>query len=703
MRASQALSGEIVLEKLLTTLMTLLIENAGAERGCLILETQGKFTIAAEGTADPASTVVLQSAPMDQDVSRTVPTAIVNYVARTQDSVVLSHATQDYRFSQDAYILNQQPKSILCTPLVYQGKRSGILYLENNLTTGAFTSERLEILQFLSTQAAISIDNAQLYNRLEQRVQERTNELTQTNDRLHAEILERQRSEQVLRLIVEGTAVVTGADFFRSLVRSLAEALNVRYALISGCVDASLMRVRTVAFWQGDEFGDNFEYDLVGTPCEQVINGKGCQFYARDVQSLFPDDGILEDWQAESYLGIALLNSAGQILGHLAVLDDQPMPNKLRDQSVLEIFAARAATEMERKRAEEALRMSEEKFSTAFRSSPDAMTISTLDDGRCIEVNDSCLQMLGYRREEMIGQSALELGVWARPEDRDTIKHLLQDQGSIAQVEFWFRRKSGELFPGLYSAEIIQLDDRPCLLSVTTDITALKQAEKALERLAEIGELAAMIVHEVRNPLTTISMGLTAFKRLQLSERFQEYLALALDESDRLQRLLNQILLYARPQLLQRSELELSGFIADTLNTLQAMPAASGKHLNFAGTSEPVTISGDRDKLKQVVINLVTNACEAVEEGNGVTVSLQNIDSHQVCIQIHNGGAPIPATVLLKLTKPFFTTKSSGNGLGLAIVKRIVEAHQGELRIESSAAAGTTVKVMLPLAIADSH
>ncbi|MBW4518697.1 MAG: AAA family ATPase [Scytolyngbya sp. HA4215-MV1] len=698
MKASQALSDEIVLDKLLAKLMVILLENAGAQRGCLLLEHDGRLQIEAESNVESNSPSVSQVPVTSAAARERLSLAIVHYVARTQESIVLNRADHDYRFNQDAYILKYQPKSILCTPLIHQGKLTGILYLENNLTLDAFTPERLKILQFLSTQAAISIDNARLYSQLEQRVQERTAELTQTNDRLQTEILERQRSEQTLRMIVEGTASVIGVDFFRSLVRSLAQTLNVRYAFISECMDAIPTRVRSFAFWQGDEFGDEFEYDLHGTPCERIINSKGSQCFPDQIQSRFPEDQDLKDMQAQSYAGIALLGSTGNLLGHLAVLDDQPLENESRTQAVLEIFAARAAAEMERKQAEDALRVSETKFSTAFRSSPDAITISTLKDGCYIEVNHSCLRMLGYCHEEMIGHSALELGVWATPEERDTVKQRLQQQGSITNLETRLRRKSGEIFPALFSAEVIHLENEPCLLAVAADITMLKQAEKALERLAEIGELAAMIVHEVRNPLTTISMGLNSFKKLQLSDRFQEYLSLSLDEADRLQRLLNQILLYSRPQTLQRSSLELNSFISDVLNTLKTIPAAMGKHLHLVAVTKPVKVLADSDKLKQVVINLVTNACEAVDAGETITVRIQEIESNHICIQIHNGGVPIPAEVLPNLTKPFFTTKASGTGLGLAIVKRIIEAHDGEFRIESSAASGTTVSVQLLLA-----
>jgi two-component system, sporulation sensor kinase A len=191
-------------------------------------------------------------------------------------------------------------------------------------------------------------------------------------------------------------------------------------------------------------------------------------------------------------------------------------------------------------------------------------------------------------------------------------------------------------------------------------------------------------------------MGLNAFKKLQLSDRFQEYLTLSLDEADRLQRLLSQILLYSKPQTLDRSQLELNSFISETLSTLQTIPTASEKHLEFIPTSEPIYVLVDRDKFKQVIVNLITNACEAIDIGEVVTTKLDRTEDRRVCLQIHNGGTPIPADILPRLTQPFFTTKASGTGLGLAIVKRIVEAHDGEFRIESGEEIGSIVTVRLP-------
>jgi PAS domain S-box-containing protein len=167
MKASQAISGEILLENLIKKLMQIAIENAGAQKGFLILYKEGNLAIEAEGTLDSDDVPILQSIPIDSvDAALQIPflsVSIVNYVARTQASVVLNDAAHEGQFIRDPYIAATQAKSILCTPLLNQGKLSGILYLENNLTTSAFTPDRLEILKILSAQAAISLQNAQLY------------------------------------------------------------------------------------------------------------------------------------------------------------------------------------------------------------------------------------------------------------------------------------------------------------------------------------------------------------------------------------------------------------------------------------------------------------------------------------------------------------------------------------------------------------
>ena len=202
MKASQAISGEIVLSKLLEKLMKIIIENAGAQVGYLIWESQGKMAIEASSYVDDRQVTVLQSLPMDDRV----PESLLNYVTRTRETVVKHDAVREGRFTKDPYIQGHQTKSILCVPLINQGKLIGIVYLENNLTTGAFTPERVEVLQILSGQAAIAIENAQFYHTLEQKVADRTaklaaanQEITKLNERLKAENLRMSAELEVTR------------------------------------------------------------------------------------------------------------------------------------------------------------------------------------------------------------------------------------------------------------------------------------------------------------------------------------------------------------------------------------------------------------------------------------------------------------------------------------------------------------------------
>jgi formate hydrogenlyase transcriptional activator len=162
-------------------------------------------------------------------------------------------------------------------------------------------------------------------------------------------ITERHSAEETFRSIVVGTAAVTGDDFFASLVRHMAAAFRVRYAFIASCDDQK--RAKTLAFWDTDQLGKNFEFDIADTPCMKVLQGEVCH-YEKGLQVLFPLDKGLEDWHVESYLGVPMLDGMGCVIGHIAALDDKPMKHDPRAIDVLKIFAARAAAELKRQRAE---------------------------------------------------------------------------------------------------------------------------------------------------------------------------------------------------------------------------------------------------------------------------------------------------------------------------------------------------------------
>ncbi|MCT7974811.1 adenylate/guanylate cyclase domain-containing protein [Laspinema olomoucense] len=174
------------------------------------------------------------------------------------------------------------------------------------------------------------------------------------------DISDRKRREEALKLIVEGTASKTGQDFFQACVQYLAEILGIRYAFITECVNPQKTRVRMLSFWNDQNFHENLEYDLAGTPCDEVITNGQYYCYPDNIIAQFPDDADLVDLKARSYAGIPLIDTSGDVIGHIAVLDTHPMIDDQTRKLVLKIFAARAGAELERKITDIALQKSQE-------------------------------------------------------------------------------------------------------------------------------------------------------------------------------------------------------------------------------------------------------------------------------------------------------------------------------------------------------
>lgn len=277
-------------------------------------------------------------------------------------------------------------------------------------------------------------------------------------------------------------------------------------------------------------------------------------------------------------------------------------------------------------------------------------------------------------------------------------QHHQYRQDLIASVELFAERAATAIdnyrlyqqqqqFNELLEAEMIKR---------TIELRAAQAKLIEQERLAAIGEFAAMIVHEICNPLTTVQLGLNHFSKLDLPASAQARLSLATNEAGRLANLLDEILLYSKPQVLQLAEIEINTFVQALLMLLQSMPQAQERRIVFVPWDSPIYILGDAAKLKQVFIHLIRNACEAVDPGSTILWTMSLLPE-QLCLSIQNGGDPIALDSLPKLTQPFYLTKAEGTGLGLAIVKRIVEAHLGSLSITSSEPEGTIVQVQLPL------
>jgi PAS domain S-box-containing protein len=468
-KAARVLAGEMELEHLLTKMLSIAIQNAGAERGVLVLEHDGAPRVHAHSSGDRV-TVAPSGTPLSGADS--VPVVIVNQVRRKAEGLVLVDARADDRYRHDPYVLAGQPRSVMVAPLINQGRLLGVVYLENNLATGVFTPERLALIQVLASHAAIAIQNAQLYAGLKREVADRT------------------KMESALRIISEGTAALTGLAFFQAVARLAAETAGTRYSLVAEVVGSKRDHLTTLAFWQGESFGQNVTYPIAGTPCEAVIAGQICH-HPRGVQALFPADRDLGTLGAESYLGVPLIGSAGDVVGHIALIHDRELIPDPQSLAVLKIFASRAGTELERQRAHDALQESQLRYSTLAETVPEVL-YTNRPDGACDYVSQRFLDYTGMASHEALGFGWKDV---LHPLDRDRTVALWDEStrsGRPFDAEFRLRRADGE-YRWFKTRSIPMRGTDGAIVhwfGVATDVDDSKRAEEALRAaLTEVAQL----------------------------------------------------------------------------------------------------------------------------------------------------------------------------------------------------------------------
>ncbi|HSD61697.1 MAG TPA: PAS domain S-box protein, partial [Burkholderiales bacterium] len=302
------------------------------------------------------------------------------------------------------------------------------------------------------------------------------------------DITERKRAEEALRRVAEGVSAATGAEFFRSLVAHLAASLQADHVLVAALAGAANERVRTLAAVTRGTLVDNFEYELADTPCEQVITRSLC-CYGAGVQRQYPADAMLRDMGAEAYIGTPLTDSEGRCLGLMAALWSHPLRDPEGAEALLRIFAARAATELERMRSEEGLRLA----ARVFESAAEGIMITDAED-RIVSVNRAFAEITGYAPNDLAGQhrGLLRSGLHSDA-FHDEIARQVEQSGQW-QGEIWNRRKDGSAFPAWMSISAVRNPQGRIASRVTivNDISSLKESQQRLEQLANFDPLTGL-------------------------------------------------------------------------------------------------------------------------------------------------------------------------------------------------------------------
>jgi PAS domain S-box-containing protein len=372
------------------------------------------------------------------------------------------------------------------------------------------------------------------------------------------------------------------------------------------------------------------------------------------------------------------------------------------------------------KEAERALQRSENRFASIFRSSPLAIGIGEIASGRLVEVNDRCLEFFGYSREEMIGHTVMELGLWADPTDREAIVRRLESGLPVHTVEARFRRKGGEIRYGLVSMEALRIPSEATAFNtvVIADVTERKALESQFlqsQKMEAVGRLAGGIAHDFNNLLGVI-LGYAEILQRASSDGQRPKLEQILKAGERAARLTRQLLAFSRKQVLEPKVLDLGLLLGDLQKMLHRL-IEEDVRLKVRMAPELWTVRADPGQVEQVVMNLCVNARDAIVGGGEIHIEVTNEalrEGHAaaglgpvhepippgryVRLAVSDTGSGIPRETLDHIFEPFFTTKEQekGTGLGLSTVYGIVKQSGGFIRVYSEVGHGTTFKIYLP-------
>lgn len=340
----------------------------------------------------------------------------------------------------------------------------------------------------------------------------------------------------------------------------------------------------------------------------------------------------------------------------------------------------------------EKLQLSEQLFRKTFEFSPNLMAIRSIDGGHYLDINESWENITGYRLEEV---KNLNPEIFKFPDGNPIMTFPMNEL--LRNVHITYETKSGMIRDGLLSTEVLKLKGENCLLWVVTDVTERLHIEKEmarLDRLDLIGEMAAGIAHEIRNPMTTVRGFLQMMKERPQHTKNQDYFELMMSELDRANSIITEFLTLSKNQVLEL-KMDNLNVLLETLFPLIQADAFNHKNDVRLELGETPNLMFDQREIRQMVFNLARNGLEAMQPGG--ILSLRTISlNEEVILEVQDQGPGIEPYVLEKLGNPFFTTKEDGTGLGVAVCFRIAEKHKARISIETSSN-GTTFDVHFPI------
>jgi PAS domain S-box-containing protein len=525
--------------------------------------------------------------------------------------------------------------------------------------------------------------------------------------------------EGALWELVRTTSMHSGAQFFQQLTCHLARALNVHVAAISELVDRE--HLRPLSVWAGADWFDADEHSIAGSPCGVVVESRQLCATARDVQKRFPEDSRLVEWNIESYMGAPLVDGNDRVIGLLCVMDRAPLEDDHRRTTILDAFASRAALELDRIRTVRQLEEQRAFLRQVLDINP-SLIFAKDRRGRFTLVNRAVADAYGTSVEGLTGKTDADFN--ANEDEVESFRRMdlevmdtLQDH-FIPEERLTDARGRVRWLQTIKRAIVSEDGSSNQVLGVATDITELKKTrEELLERqrrdheaveseldkikgelvrhtrLAAIGQVAASIAHELRNPLGAISNAVFFLGRRQpdLDVKWARHLEIIREEVRASDRIVTDLLEMSRARQPAKEPTDL-----ETVARRAFRRAAGNRtaELRLQLDPDPLQVRADPEQLHRVLHNLMLNALQSMPEGGTVTVEGRQEQDVDV-VTVRDDGAGIEPAIRDDLFEPLFTTRAKGTGLGLAICRQIVERHQGTIRLLPSEV-GAAFEIRLP-------